>query len=216
MSVRRKHGEVREDGMVFWHYHPNGSEYWVDKIQYEAMQLRRTNRTKEYELANREKIAERIRVYRKLNPEKTTQVRQEFYRKNRAKILEKARAYFSANKTKRTEYKKRRTKVDPAFRLTLSLRSRLCQAFKKQGVDKTCSTFKLTGCSREQLKDHLVSQFKQGMTLDNYGRTTWHIDHIRPCSSFDLSDPAQAAACFHYSNLQPLFAEENLIKSDNY
>ena len=58
-------------------------------------------------------------------------------------------------------------------------------------------------------------QFREGMTLENHG-PVWHIDHIRPCASFDLTDKAQAAACFHYSNLQPLFAEENLAKSDSF
>jgi len=68
----------------------------------------------------------------------------------------------------------------------------------------------LLGCTVEELRAHLEKQFKRGMSWSNYGR--WHIDHIRPCASFDLTDPEQQRICFHYSNLQPLWAEENMRK----
>ena len=64
--------------------------------------------------------------------------------------------------------------------------------------------------SIENLWIHLEKSFKPGMTRENYGK--WHIDHIRPCSSFDLSKPEEQSICFHYSNLMPLWAEENLKK----
>jgi len=57
-----------------------------------------------------------------------------------------------------------------------------------------------------------IKQFKPGMTWDNYGYYGWHIDHKVPCSNFDLSKPEEQYKCFHYTNLQPLWAEENLIK----
>lgn len=82
------------------------------------------------------------------------------------------------------------------------------------GKRKSASTLTLLGCTIRQLRDHLESQFGPGMTWDNYGLRGWHIDHKRPCASFDLTDPEQQAACFHFSNLQlqPLWAEENLRK----
>ena len=52
------------------------------------------------------------------------------------------------------------------------------------------------------------------MTWKNYGRNGWHIDHILPCSSFDLTDPEQRRKCFHYTNLQPLWEIDNIRKSD--
>jgi hypothetical protein len=70
------------------------------------------------------------------------------------------------------------------------------------------------GCTDEFLQKYLISKFSDGMTVENYGE--WHIDHIKPCSSFDLTDPEQQKLCFHYTNLQPLWAEENLIKSDTW
>ena len=70
----------------------------------------------------------------------------------------------------------------------------------------------LIGCSLEELKKHLESQFKPGMSWKNRGRNGWHIDHIKPCASFDLSKSEEQHKCFHYSNLQPLWAKENLRK----
>lgn len=93
------------------------------------------------------------------------------------------------------------------WRVKSSLRARL-YAFVK-GKNKS-SSFQYVGCSVDELKKHLASQFKEGMTWQNYGE--WHIDHIRPCASFDLSLEEERHACFNYENLQPLWAEENLRK----
>jgi hypothetical protein len=82
-------------------------------------------------------------------------------------------------------------------------------------VDKSASTLELLGCSLDQLRVHLESQFCHGMTWENHG-PVWHIDHIRPCASFDLLDPVQQRACFHYTNLQPLLALENWKKGATY
>lgn len=72
----------------------------------------------------------------------------------------------------------------------------------------------LIGCSVEKLMEHLEKQFTEGMTWGNYGR--WHVDHIKPCAMFDFSKPEHQQECFHYSNLQPLWAKDNLKKSDKY
>ena len=71
----------------------------------------------------------------------------------------------------------------------------------------------LSGCTTEQLRAHLERQFCARMSWENYGRA-WHIDHIIPCSAFDLTDPRQQAQCFHYTNLRPLWARANIRKSD--
>lgn len=72
----------------------------------------------------------------------------------------------------------------------------------------------LIGCTVEYLRQHLEQQFQPGMSWDNWSISGWHIDHIRPCASFDLTDPIQQAQCFHYTNLQPLWAKDNMIKKD--
>ncbi len=96
-------------------------------------------------------------------------------------------------------------------RIANNLRSRLSFLVTKNGGTKAASTSILLGCSIEFLRVHLESGFKPGMSWDNYG--DWHIDHVRPCKAFDLAVPEQQKACFHWTNLQPLWAEENMRKS---
>jgi hypothetical protein len=94
------------------------------------------------------------------------------------------------------------------YRLTTLLRSRLTNAIK--GTAKKSSAKQLIGCSIPQLRKHLEQQFKDGMTWDNHG--DWHIDHIKPCAAFNLTNEDEQRECFHYSNLQPLWAIENMRK----
>jgi len=117
---------------------------------------------------------------------------------------------------KSLKYQNNRYKIDEWYKIKQCLRSRIIQALSKQGTYKKCRTMDIVGCSKEYLKQHLESQFQDGMSWDNYGLYGWHIDHIRPCASFDLTDPEQQKECFHYSNLQPLWAEDNLKKGAKY
>ena len=79
---------------------------------------------------------------------------------------------------------------------------------------KSGASIKLLGCSIEYFRQYMEAQFEEGMEWDNLGE--WHIDHRRPCSSFDLNKPEEQRMCFHYTNLQPLWAAENIGKSDNF
>lgn len=106
-----------------------------------------------------------------------------------------------------------RYKNDINFRLANALRSRVRGAFKSGG-EKAEKTMELLGCSVQHVKDHLESQFTEGMTWENQGE--WHIDHIRPCASFDLEDPEEQKKCFHWTNLQPLWALDNLRKGAKF
>mgnify|MGYP002639326074 CR=1 FL=1 len=125
--------------------------------------------------------------------------------------------YYKANKKRMismaTSYKKNRLATDAPYKITHNLSCRLRTALK--GVRKSATTMKLLGCSPEYLRNHLEMQFTAGMSWKNYGLHGWHVDHIRPCSSFDMSDPKQQRKCFHYTNLQPLWAKDNLAKSNN-
>ncbi len=115
---------------------------------------------------------------------------------------------------RKTQNKRRnfRTANDPIFKLKKNLRKRVHATIRK-GY-KSSHTMELIGCPVEDLKSYLQSKFQEGMSWENYGE--WHIDHIRPCASFNLTDPAQQKECFHFSNLQPLWAEENMRKGANY
>lgn len=113
-------------------------------------------------------------------------------------------------KQRRNERHKERYDNDTQYKLSMNLRGRLSKAIKRN--TKSASTLELLGCTVEHLKNHLESQFTDGMNWDNYGYYGWHIDHIIPIDSFDLTDPAQQRECFHFSNLQPLWAKENISK----
>ena len=114
---------------------------------------------------------------------------------------------WAANSTARSQYFKWRN--CPAVTIKRRLRSRVNRVLT--GKLKSAPTLQLLGCSLEVFKSYLESQFVRGMTWKNHGRA-WHIDHKEPCSSFDLSNPDEQRKCFHYSNLQPLWARENWRK----
>jgi hypothetical protein len=137
----------------------------------------------------------RDRSKRASNPESYNKKIRENYERNKHKI----------NETRRKTLQKRRNE-DPKYRAMMALHCRLYMAVK----EKTGKTMDLTGCSKEELTVHLESKFTEGMTWDNYGK--WHIDHILPCASFNLEDPQEQKKCFHWTNLQPLWAIDNIRK----
>jgi hypothetical protein len=114
-----------------------------------------------------------------------------------------------------TQYQNNKRKTDPLFRLEKNMRSRLYHALRSQKADKTNRTFKLVGCTIQFLKGYLQSKFTEGMTWEKYGQG-FHIDHIKPCCSFDLTKEEEQKKCFHYTNLQPLWAEDNMKKGGKY
>ena len=85
-----------------------------------------------------------------------------------------------------------------------------------RGKSKASKTMELIGCSKEFLMQHLESQFTEGMNWSNYGIRGWWVDHIIPCAAFDHNDPEQQKACHHWSNLQPMWYQENISKNSNY
>lgn len=103
---------------------------------------------------------------------------------------------------------------DPAFFLGRRLRERVRNAVKMSGTKKCAKTMELLGCTLPQFRVHIASLFLPGMSFDN--RHQWHIDHRKPVALFDLSDEQQQRECFHYTNLQPLWSEDNRRKSDRY
>lgn len=113
-----------------------------------------------------------------------------------------------------TEYRKRRERDDLSFKLANYLRSRLTHAIS--GNLRGGSAVRDLGCSLEEFRSYLESLWQPGMSWDNYNRKGWHIDHIQPLSKFDLTDPSQFKKACHYTNLQPLWADDNWKKGDKY
>ena len=112
------------------------------------------------------------------------------------------------------QYWRSRYDSDPAFRILECCRRRLRKLVLQNGATTPARMLELLGCDRHHLVEHIERQFLPGMSWKNHGR--WHIDHVRPCSSFDLTDPVQLRECFHWTNLQPMWAKQNIRKSDRW
>jgi hypothetical protein len=110
-------------------------------------------------------------------------------------------------------YHKERRKTDPEYRIRCLLRGRIRGAIRAytDGAHRACSAVRDLGCSVQDLMCQLEDQMAAGMSWNNYGRE-WHIDHIKPLASFDLTDPEQQRRAVHYTNLQPLWKADNLSK----
>jgi len=126
--------------------------------------------------------------------------------------MEYSKRYASENRCKINSHKKIRKETDENYRLSEVLRTRVRNALKAKSPEKLTKTIELIGCSIVYLKRHLESQFIDGMTWDAFGHKGIHIDHIKPVRSFDLTDPEQQRKCFHFTNMQPLWAEDNYKK----
>ncbi len=156
------------------------------------------------------------KLYNKLHRQHLYKTSKLWRNKNLDKVLRYRKKCRDSLKSKlwRNKYLKERRKTDFNFRLRCSLSRRIRQCLKSTRTKKSNPALKLLGCSIKELKLHLEKRFKRGMTWKNYGLFGWHIDHIFPVSSFDLTKESEQKKCFHYTNLQPLWAPDNIKKSD--
>ena len=159
-------------------------------------------RHRKYYDVNKEKENLRIKLYRNSHPIETKLRWVNWIKKNKVHYLQYQR-----------EWVKNHRKNNISFRLAHYQRSRIYHALK--GNHKSLSTMFLIGCEIDYLMFHLQSQFKPGMSWDNYGTKGWVIDHIIPCSKFNLSKKSEQIKCFNYSNMQPLWDKENRQKSNH-
>ena len=159
--------------------------------------------------------AEKAKVYYQNNLEKMREKSNLYKIKNKDKILVTAKKYKINNKDKINAYRRNREKfrrkIDHSYRLITNQRTRISGILKTHKTDKTLDQL---GCSAQFLRTYIESKFLEGMTWDNYGQHGWHVDHIIPCSTFDLTDQTQQQICFHYTNLQPLWAIDNIKKGN--
>lgn len=137
------------------------------------------------------------------DPEGNRAKRRAYVEKNRATLLAKRRAKIA-----------HKMKTEPLFRLKQNLRAITRRVLSYQGVKKAAPSFELLGCSPADFKRHIESQFQPGMTWANRSYRTWHIDHIIPCAAFDLADTDHQRTCLHYTNMRPMWAKDNMAKSD--
>ncbi len=168
---------------------------------------------KKWKLNNIERVKNIQRKWEIANPD----ARKAANAKWRNKLTSKKKRYksnkqwYENNKEYHNKYIKNKRLNDENFRIKVNLRSRLSQAVKNG--QKSGSAIKDLDCSIFYLKRHLEAQFQPGMTWGNYGLYGWHIDHIIPLFNFDLSNSKEFKKACHYTNLQPLWAKDNLSKN---
>lgn len=126
-------------------------------------------------------------------------------------IIEEINKIKEPSRIKRRIWDKNRRK-DPIVALKENLSISLRTALKKAGNTKKQKTLKYLGCSILEFRTYISGFFEDWMTWDNYGNDSWHLDHVRPCASFDLSNDEEVKKCFHYTNYRPLKAKDNIKK----
>jgi len=174
------------------------------------------------EYLSRDEVKEKKRKYmqREDVKKKLNKIRRDFNltdegqkRTKEKNLKQKAKPDF---RKKANDYVRKRTKEDPVFKIRARLSSYILKSLKKQKAIKNQKFDKLLGCTVKDLKIYLEKKFRPGMTWKNHGLYGWHIDHIKPVSKFDLLDLEEQRRAFHYTNLQPLWALDNIRKSNKY
>lgn len=180
------------------------SEFVVNKKNKDKLDYVCKKCNKEYRLNNKTKTKDYNNKYYFKNKEKIVQYRID----NKEKISIINKQYKTKNKESRNKYYNNRRKTDPLFKLTCNTRDLIRKSIKGNGYTKKSKTYQILGCSYEEFKQHLESQFTEGMTWDNQGK--WHLDHIYPVSR--ATDEQHLIKLNHYTNFQPLWAEDNIKK----
>jgi len=166
-----------------------------------------------YRLINHEKIVQVQKIWYYAHKEHCSKKMKEWYKFHKNEIKQKVKQYAKLHKKERNLYLNNRRKIDINFKISMYLRKRMYEVLR--GNPKLSTTMKLINCSIEKLKQHLAKKFynrKDGliMAFENYG--LWHIDHIKPCCTFNLSKKSEQKKCFNYKNLRPLWAKDNLSR----
>jgi hypothetical protein len=235
---KRKRGEIREDGMVFWGY-KRGKEKWVTPERLAEVRKNCAAKTKARRMADPEKARQQSRESHARNHEKE----REHYRQNRDRILKKNKEWSMANREKHRalidrwneenpeklleysrkhkasdkgkeymrEYVKRRRRENPQVLMAERIRARLRVALSERGYGKDSLTMDVLGCSWGEFVAHIESQFTGGLSWEN--KDEWHIDHHIPIDA--ARDVQEVKMLNYYTNLKPMWGSENLKKSDN-
>jgi hypothetical protein len=184
----------------------------------EVCEFNKDNNTKDgLKSICRECVKIKNEKYRKKDPLRYKQHQKKYRDSNKEKESIRRTIWYNNNQDKRLlyaiEYEKLRKKTDPIYKLSRITRCRINNYLKNNNISKQNRTFDIVGCSPEFLKEHIENQFTEGMSWELLGQHI-HIDHIIPLSSATTEEEVYKLC--HYSNLQPLWAEDNLKKSNKY
>lgn len=174
---------------------------------------------RKYNLENKTKISENKKKYYQENKERIIDSVKKYREENKEKINEYLKNYFKEYRKKHREllnekmnqYQKNRKKIDPIFKLKYNLRSKLSGHLKNNSIKMSQTTIQILGCDINEFKKYIEEKFLNGMNWENYGK--WHLDHIIPISLAKSEEEVKTLN--HYSNLQPLWALDNIRKRDN-
>lgn len=172
--------------------------------------LVKSNKKKYYD-KHKEVLNQKTREWYARNSEQSLEQKRNHYQENRELVLERSKLWTKNNRSKVNDYIKTKKEKNPLFRFELNMRSRINQYLSQKKITKRNKTFEIVGIELNDLKNHIEKQFTEGMNWDNYGIYGWHIDHIIPLCS--AKDENELLKLFYYTNLQPLWAEDNLKKN---
>lgn len=219
-------------GLVFLRMNIRGPK-WISTKELFDYRKKRAREMRDSHSKNREKRLESSRKWLKKNMQKAIAYNKSYAKRNPEKYLEWQRrasrkSYIKNIAQKKSYMKKRRDSgrsaeysrewvrkresTDPMYKIQRRLRTRVRAIFRSKGIRKNQSALKILGVNLSEAKEHIQSQFKDGMAWNNYGK--WHLDHKVPLSSA-LNVEELIMLC-HYTNLQPLWAKDNLIKNNRY
>jgi len=188
-------------------------DFGKNKLKSDGLQpnckLCRKIETSSYYKTNSEKIKLKVKEYRNNNPEKVSKLKKNIYEKNKEYYLNQMKLYREKNKENRNNYSRDRKKTDPIFKLKHIMNSRLRVFLKLKNITKNNKTFEIIGCTPQELKQHIENKFTEGMKWELIGRYI-HIDHIIPLCSANTEEEIYKLC--HYTNLQPLWAIDNMKK----
>jgi hypothetical protein len=168
-----------------------------------------------YQFQNKKKLKNYLEEYYEKNKEKHN-LRVKKWKLNNPDIVKKSvKKWFKNNPEYLKNYMNGKYKTDINFKIQNNLRNKLNRLLKIQNVSKSQSSLKMIGCSIQEYINHLELKFKPEMNWVNHGKI-WEIDHIIPCSKFDLNKLEEQQKCFHYSNTQPLFKTTQIAEEIGY
>jgi hypothetical protein len=191
--------------IVFLSYRENKKQRWIRKNDL----IKKRKQQRQFYQDNLER-------YREIGRKSALKA----YHKDPKKALAKTREWQKANIEKVRSARRRQYQLDKKHKIRIvrkSLRQGMWNGlrhYNNPNKIKSNTFANLLGCTLEFFMSYMESKFQKGMNWENRGVYGWHIDHIVPCSSFDLTKPSEQKKCFHYTNLQPLWAKDNLLKGD--
>jgi hypothetical protein len=213
-KLHKKHAEYREKNRDNINKRAKKRYY---KIKKDIRKQREKDRLIKESYNYYERNKEKVKLYQKKRYQENKDKLKKQSKLRQNKIKQNPQLY-RETLDKRNIYQKKRYHSDIKIRLRNSISCGINRCIVKN--QSTSKYLKLFGYTIEELKSHLESQFKLGMSWDNYGRKDnvkcWEIDHIKPVTLYDYNDEQQLIECWSLNNLQPLWAIDNKIKNDTY